>query len=408
MMRSIIYLLPLAWRNLWRSPRRTGITLAVIAIGMWSILIFGVMLKAWATSSRDESLRLLTGEGQIHAQGYTDDPNVAHRMPWPDHNLEVALNSPNVAAWAPRIRVPAVIQSEYRTRAITFLGVVPRQERGLSDLPSQIALGRYLVEPHERGIVIGRDLAARLKTRLGKRLIVMAQAADGHLAEAGFAIVGIFNANRPAEDEFVFTGLITAQSLLGAQSDLSEISFNPSPSESLDRLVSTLRRTAPSLDVEPWKLFAPLAYTMETFSQSYIAIWLMVMFTLMAIGIVNTQLMAVFERKREFGLLQALGMRPWLIVAQVTLESALLVAVGIAAGVALTVIALAPFRNGLDLGILAAGAELYGAGRVLHPSFDAAAAAQSCIIIWLLGVAASFWPARTAARASPVMAMSEL
>jgi ABC-type lipoprotein release transport system permease subunit len=248
----------------------------------------------------------------------------------------------------------------------------------------------------------------RLKTRLGKRIIVMAQAADGHLAEASFSIVGLFDATRPAEDEYVFTGLSTAQSLLGINGDISEISFNPAPEEPLDQIVDGLRRVAPSLDVEPWTLFAPLAYTMETFSQSYIAIWLMVMFTLMAIGIVNTQLMAVFERTREFGLLQALGMRPRLILLQVTLESALLVGAGVVAGVGLTLVALVPIRNGLDLGFLAAGAEMYGAGRVLHPMFDALDAARFCLIVWLLGIAASFWPARTASRSDPVAAMGQL
>ena len=407
-MSRLLFLLPLAWRNLWRNPRRTGITLAVIAIGMWSILIFSVMLKAWATSSRDEALRLLTGQAQIHATNYIDDPNITHRMPSPSGRLLLALNSTDVAAWAPRIRVPAVIQSEYRTRAITFLGVVPWRERMLSDLPAQTGKGRYLADAHDRGIVIGSDLATRLKTRLGKRIIILVQSADGRLAEASFPIVGIFNANRPAEDEFVFTGLDVAQSLLGVGSDISEISFNPSTAEPLDRLIAGLRRVAPSLDVKPWTLFAPLAYAMETFSQSYIAIWLMVMFTLMAIGIVNTQLMAVFERNREFGLLQALGMRPWLIVMQVTLESALLVGTGIVAGVVITLLALAPFRDGLDLGFLAEGAEIYGAGHTLHPAFNIADATQSCLVIWILGIAASLWPARTAAYADPVAAMNQL
>src|SRR5581483_9066436 len=253
---------PLAWRNLWRNPRRTWITLAVVAVGVWSILAFDVVLKAWVESSRQEALRLLTGEGQIHAAGYLDDPGVAHRMPTPSGPLRAALNGPQVSGWAPRVRVSAIIQSEYRTRAVTLVGVSPAAERKVSDLPGQMLSGRYLRGPDEAGLVIGKDLAEKLKTRLGKRVIVMAQAADGHLAEVGLPIVGLFGNTRPAQDEFVFTGLATAQSTLGAGTDLSEISFDARPGATLNSVVAALKRAAPGLDVQSWETLQPLAFTM--------------------------------------------------------------------------------------------------------------------------------------------------
>ena len=401
-------LAPLAWRNLWRNPRRTLITLLVVAIGVWSILTFDVMLKAFATGSRETALRLLTGEAQIHAPGYLEDPSVARRMPAPGGALLRALDSPLVGAWSPRVRVPAVVQSEYRTRAITLLGVSPASERKVSDLPAQIVAGRYLSGDADPAIVIGQDLADKLKTRIGKRVIVMVQAGDGHLEETSFTVVGLFGGAKGAQDEYAFTSLQTAQGILGVGRDVSEIALFGADPAQLDKVVAALKTAAPALDTQAWTTLSPMAYTIETFSQSYVAIWLMIMFVLMAIGIVNTQLMAVFERTREFGLLQALGMRPGLIVLQVTLESALLIGIGVLAGVVLMLLTVIPFLGGLDTGFLAQGMELIGMGQVLYPRIDPAAAAGSCLVVWALGVVAALWPARTASNADPVVAMAEI
>jgi ABC-type lipoprotein release transport system permease subunit len=405
---ALSLLAPVAWRNLWRNPRRTGVTLAVVAIGVWSILTFDVMLRAWAVNSRQQALRLLTGEGQVHAAGYLDDPGVGHRMAAPGGALLAVLSGPNVEAWAPRVRVPAVIRSEYRTRPVTLLGVAPAAERVVSDLPSQMLTGRYLTGPDDGALVIGADLATRLKTRLGKRVIVMAQGADGRLAERGFVIVGLFGGVRGAQDEFIFTGLRAAQATLGLGADLSEISFDAAPRVKLDDAVADLRRAGPGLDVQPWTALSPLAYTMETLSGAYIGVWLAVVFVLMAIGIVNTQLMAVFERTREFGLLQALGMRPGLILLQVMLESALLIGLGVLAGVALMIATLAPLAGGVDMDAFAAAVELGGGGGRLYPVLSPADAAGLGLVVWILGVLATLWPAGAAARAAPVVAMSAL
>jgi ABC-type lipoprotein release transport system permease subunit len=165
MMDRLRLLLPLAWRNLWRNPRRTIITVLVVSVGLWSILTFSVLLKAWSVSSRDTTLKLMTGEGQIHATGYLDDPTVAHRMTQPDGELESILSSSAVAAYTKRLRVAAIVQSEYKTLPMTLVGTDPAQERRLSVLPDRIREGRYLDSPADTGIVLGRNLARRLRTR---------------------------------------------------------------------------------------------------------------------------------------------------------------------------------------------------------------------------------------------------
>ena len=396
----------LAWRNLWRNPRRTGITRAVVAIGVWSILTFDVLMKAFADGSRQEALRFLTGEGQIHAPRYLDDPDVSRRLPAPAGALLATLRSPAVAAWAPRVRVPAVIQSEYRTRAITLVGVAPAAEPKVSDVPSEIAEGRYLSGDADPGIVLGRDLAQRLKTRVGKRVIVMSAAADGRLASNGYVVVGLFANTQGAEDQFAFTGLATARGQLGVGTDVSEICFDAGAGATLDDAVAALKRAAPGADVQSWRTLEPLAYTIETFSKSYTGVWLSIMFVLMAIGIVNTQLMAVFERTREFGLMQALGMKPRQIIWQVTAESALLIGLGVVVGGLLMVATIAPLSGGVDLGGFAAAMSMVGMRSMLYPRIDPTDVVVFSLIVWALGIGAALWPARTAARTDPALAMA--
>ena len=405
MMDRLRLLLPLAWRNLWRNPRRTIITLLVVSVGLWSILTFAVMLQAWSASSRDSTLKLVTGEGQIHAAGYLDDPTVAHRMAPPDGRLKSILSSPAIKASSARLRVSAIVQSEYKTLPMTLVGTDPARERGISVLPSHVREGRYLKGTEDPGIVLGRNLARRLKTRVGKRVVVMAQDQNGKLAERAFQVVGLYAAPEQTENEFAFTGLSTAQAFTGVGKDITGIAFETSDSHKIADVLAQLKASAPDLDIQSWKTLAPLAYAVSTFFNEFVLMWLWIMFALIAIGIVNTQLMAVFERIREFGLLQALGMRPRLVMMEVALESALLIGVGVGVGIVLSVLSVHAFAGGIDLGFLGRGAELVGAGHILYPKADVGDFALYSFIVWALGVVATLWPARRASRVSPVEAM---
>lgn len=404
-MRVLFILFPFAWRNLWRQRRRTLITLAVVAVGVWSILAFNALIRAWSDSSLAGSLKNLTAEAQLHAPGYLDDPSAQLSFPVPSGKLARVLNGTSVARWAPRVRSPAIVQSEYETLPITLVGIAPQREAGVSFIADALRKGVALRGATDDGVVIGRKLAQRLKTSVGKRIVLMANDSAGKLVERGARIVGVYGATPGIEEQFLFTGLTPAQQFLKIDGRLSEIALMSNPQVPLASVVGKLRAAAPGLDVADWAQLQPMTKGIHDFTEGFIYIWLWVMFVLIAIGVVNTQLTAVFERTREFGLLQALGFRPAWIMLEVSLEAVQIIGFGVILGALAALATVYGLHDGIPLGGLSAAADFLGMERVLYPRIDTTEFIITVVVIWGLGVLTALWPARRAARFDVIEAM---
>jgi ABC-type lipoprotein release transport system permease subunit len=397
----------LGWRNVLRNRRRSAVILVAIAVGLWSMLVFAAFTRGWSNDVRHNAIETLTGHLQVHAPGYLDDPSVDRTLAPPDKALLALLDGPQVAAWASRVRVPAVVMSERETAGVTLVGIDPAREAGLSFVAHAVNEGRGLAGPDGDGILVGRKLAERLRTGLGKRVVVMSQARDHSVADRGFPVVGVYDADRSStEMSFVFVGRARAQAMLGLGSRVSELSVMLRDPSQLDAFFSRARAAAVGEDVEPWTALEPMAQAMVALGEAWIWIFYVVMYVAMAFGLVNTLLMAVLERTREFGLVQALGMKPRLILEQVLAESFVLLAAGLLAGGLLAGVTLALLRGGIDFSAFAEGAEMWGMGKVIYPTLGLADVASAVAFVVVLGVLASLYPALRAARKVPVEAIT--
>ena len=404
-MSALRTLTPLAWRNIWRNPRRTAITLIVVAAGMWSILFFNSILVAWMESSKDGALRLLIHSGQIHAQAYLDDPSIERLMAPPEGALLERLNAPEVENWAARLVLPGVIQSEYKTLGASIVGVDPGVEARISSIPGKLVEGRYVNALEDDSVVIGLHMAERLKTGLGRRVILMSLNTEGTMSEQSFDVVGIFDADQSTEDMYVFTGRTAAQAFVKLEDQIAQIAVELVDDETRAAYFEGLKAVAPDLDVRAWNELNLFLATTDSFMGVFIFIWLAVVFSLMAIGIVNTQLMAVFERTREFGLVRALGMKPNRVLLMVTIESALLIGLGVLVGIATALATIWALSGGIDLSAFSAGLDLFQGAEVMYPRYHFEGLITFSLIIWVLGILVALWPAQRASKCSPVEAM---
>jgi len=404
MMRVFLILFAFAWRNIWRNWRRTLITLLVVSIGVWSILTFNALIRAWSDSSLKGSLKNMTAQIQIHQKGYLDNPDMMHHF-GVNKALQAVLEGPDISHWAPRVRIPAIVQSEYKTLPVSLVGIDPAAEVGVSFIADSPIQGNRLQNSQDSGVLIGRHLAKRLNTRLGKRLVIMANDAQGKVKERGVVIKGIFSASQPLEDGLLFIGLKPAQQFVHAGHQLSEIALMTNRQPGMVATMTRLKATAPKLDIQSWQTLEPMTKGIHDLTDGFIYVWLWVMFVLIAIGVVNTQLMAVFERTREFGLLQALGFRPNWVTLEVLLEAAQIIGFGVLLGALSAYLTVLSLKGGISLESLSAGADFLGIGRVLYPRLDMQELLVTVVVVWGLGVLTALWPARRATRFNAIEAM---
>ena len=398
----------LAWRNLWRNYRRTLIMLLAIALGVWAMIFMTALLRGMVDDMIKQGIVALPGHVQIHARDYRDDPSVTHGLPSPDGNLLKVLNGGQVKAWSSRIRVPAMISSEYENRGVFLLGVDPLGELALGFKPEDIVEGRFLNGSDDRGIVIGRKLMQRLETRLGKRVVLMSQDPDNTIAEGGFRVVGIFRAElENREESFVYAGRDLIQDMLGIGTDVSEIAVLGQHYQIPEELTEAIRSAVPAdHEVLSWRELDPYLATMMRVMNGFVLVWMVVIFLALSFGLVNTLMMAIFERVREIGLMRALGMRPSAIVYQVLVESVILLVLGLLLGNVVAIITIISLKDGIDISAVSQGMEMMGASSMLYPVLLWPDLLLANGVVIVLGIITSLLPAWRAARYRPVEALS--
>ena len=397
----------LAWRNLWRNYRRTLIMLGAITVGVWAMIFMTAVMRGMVDDMVRTAVQALPGHVQIHHREYRDDPAIANSLPPPDQALADALNADEVVGWAKRVRVPAVITSERDTRGTILIGIDPAAEAGLSFVADDMAAGRFLESVEDDGLIVGRKMLDQLESQMGRRVVVMSQDVDNEIIDRGFRIVGVFESKlESTEQRFIFTGIKTAQSMLNMGESISEIAVLGSNYRDVSDLLLVEKAVGPEMEVLPWNELDTYLGTMLATMDGFVLVWIIVIFLALSFGLVNTLVMAVIERVREIGLMQALGMRPAMILVQILLETFLLLVVGLAAGNLLAILTTVALRDGIDLSVVSEGMQMMGASSVLYPSLLVGDILLADAIVLVLGILAGLSPAWRAARYQPVEALT--
>ena len=404
----------IAWRNVLRNWRRSLLTLLVIAIGLAGLIFTWSLVDGTAEQMIGNYTDYLTGHVQIQKKGFQKEMSIFLALDNPREIIAKISQDPGIKNFTERIAGRAFISLGEKSIGMVLIGVDPSSEVRVTNLWQAMIAGRYL-EPKDRSsIVLGKAMSIRLGANLGDKVAVITQAADGSLGAASYKVVGIYNTGTGAiEGTHAFITLPAARDLFALEGRSTAIVIKAENRKAVSYLKSSLLTMFDPKEVEvlDWGQIIPELLRSIKVREGVANLVLLNVFLIVASGILNTILMAVLERRREFGILMALGTRGYQIVTMVVLESVLLGVVGIIGGSVLGgAVVLILDITGFDL---SSYAKYLGTGTpaipsIIYPIITMERLFILAAMVLMVAVLAAFYPAVKAAALKPAPAIRQM
>jgi putative ABC transport system permease protein len=406
--------LKMAWRNVWRNPRRSVLTILAIAFAT-ILLVFMLSFQLGAFGTMIEAaVSTHTGHVQIQAQGYQDKHDMALVVPDPGAIAGILAQTPSVSAWTFRAKAFSLATSRDRTYGTLVVGIDAVRERSVTTLARLVRQGAYLSGGGGNEALLGRILAKNLRVSVGDELALLGQGRDGSIAATVVTVRGIISTGN---DEFDRATLCIPlpffQEVYTMGPAVHEVVAVCSSLKAVPAAAASLRRDVPrapggeGLVVLDWEALMPGLIEVITMKLASGFIMYLILIVVVAFSILNTFLMAILERTREFGVLLALGAAPHRLMRIVLAESFHIAVLGIVIGVAAGSILTLFFQSH---GILMEGfqdmARQYGLAERIYPQLSLLSVGIGTGIVLVITILTALWPALRVLRLRPVQAMA--
>ena len=331
--------LAIAGRNLWRNGRRTWLTAGGIAFAI-ALTVIGMSLQHGGYSMQiDAGTSFMAGHVQVQRQDYLDQSRFEQTIGGVTELVRRLEQRPEVHSVAPRVEASALVSGDQRSFGAQVLGVDMQRERRTVRFFGQVARGRPIAGGSEAAI--GAALARNLELDLGGELVVLGSGREGGVAALVLEVVGIFESGIADLDRAMAVAPIeTVQQAFGLGDEAHRLVVRAEQVEQSARLAEALDPLLPEGAVaRSWEQVLPEVKQGIEMDRIGARFFYGLIMAVVTFSVVNTFIMTVFERTREFGMLRAIGMRPGRILWMVQLEAACLWALGAALGLALALAA---------------------------------------------------------------------
>ncbi len=406
----------MALRNILRSPVRTILTLS--AIGFASlILVFMLSFQLGSYEAMvNSSVKIHTGHFQIQAEGYNENKSMRSVIADP-RDIAAELEKINdIEAYSFRANSFSLISSEKRTRGALVIGIDPGNEAQVSTIETLVRKGSYLDAEDRDRAIIGNLLAQHLKVGIDDELTILGQGRDGSIAAGVVRIKGVFSTGI---DEFDRT---TIQIPLGYFDDLffmqgavHEIVCTAGSLYDVQSIMTRLEKIMPGeqkgrkIVILDWKELVPGLVQGIKLDLASAVIFYFILVIVVAFSILNTFLMAILERTKEFGVMLAMGVKPSRLFRLVLMESAFMTLSGVAAGGVLGVLLTLWFNShGINLAQASEILKAYGMSGTVYPKLSFISAFTGPLVVLLITLCAALYPAMKVKKLAPAEAIKAI
>jgi len=405
--------LTMAWRNIWRHPRRAVLTMAAIAFA--TVLL--VFMLSWQFGSYDTminaAVKVHTGHLQVQAAGYHEQQDMHLVVSDPTAVTRILEGIPDVTAHTARATAFSLVSSKERTYGVAVRGIDPVRETQVTTLKQLIREGHYFTEGDTNAALVGGLLAKNLRVGVGDEVVLLGQGRDGSIAATVVRVKGIFRYGQDEFDRnFIYLPLPYFQEVYSMRGAVHEVVALCVSLEAVPRVKRAVAAGLKTIDEEnklvvlDWMELMP--GLIQSIKMDLISgfIFYIILIVVVAFSILNTFLMVIFERTREFGVFMALGTTPGRLTRLLLFESTTLTLLGTALGILAGSLVTWYFQvHGIVISGTSEMLRQYGLPERMYPQLSPLSIAVGAGLVLIITLVTALYPALKVRRLRPVEAM---
>lgn len=399
--------LVLAWRNIWRNKSRSLALMLSVMLGMAAGLTLLGLMTGFIQQRFDNLIQNKVSHIQIHHKNYLLELDSKLTISQTNELNEFLDSLPVVTGHASRTLSFGMLASSHNSMGVKIMGISPNEERNITRFHDKLVEGEYLSSTVKNPVFISRKTAKKLKAKIGSKVVLTFQSSENDIISAAFRINGLYQtANTDFDENHVMVRREDLQQFVFASPEVNEIAILLTDETKAKETAKLIKDQFPDLDVKSWESLSPELRILLEQGGFMLYIFIIIILIGLAFGILNTMLMAVFERMQELGMLMAIGMNKQKIALMILMETIYLSIIGGIIGLFAGKLLVDGFeKRGLDLSRFADALAEFGYEAVVYPKVTWQDMQTILLLVFATSLLAAILPTLRAIYLNPVEAI---